>query len=293
MSPWVRSQGGTHATGYPPIAKAARERWDIAPGPASSTEKPLFGVALSPLRHRTPTARKGPARYHVTAASTGSPWPASPQIAMKKSQAPALSPRPCRAVTARERLRSHPAPASSTAPSPSCCAAAISAERTGGQRLQLSRLAELLPNPRAGVTLLEMLIVVAIIATLASISFPSLISGLAGIRLSSSAGDVASFFTSSMNRVERREQAAAIVVEPAKNRIVVFTAISGDKPASELNLPPGILIDAQDSARYMIYPGGAFPRISLILKNEKGARRRISIDPVTAVPKIERVEVTP
>jgi prepilin-type N-terminal cleavage/methylation domain-containing protein len=162
-----------------------------------------------------------------------------------------------------------------------------------GPRLQQTRWERLQRESRAGVTLLEMLIVVAIIAILASISFPSLISGLAGIRLSSSAGDVASFFTSSMNRVERREQAAAIVVEPAKNRIVVFTAISGDKPASELNLPPGILIDAQDSARYMIYPGGAFPRISLILKNEKGARRRISIDPVTAVPKIERVEVTP
>lgn len=148
-------------------------------------------------------------------------------------------------------------------------------------------------HQRAGVTLLEMLIVVAIIATLASISFPSLISGLAGVRLSSSAGDVASFFTSSMNRVERREQAAAIVVEPAKNRIAVFTSASGEKPASELSLPPGIVIDALEASRYMIYPGGAFPRISVVLKNDKGARRRIRIDPVTAVPQIERVEVTP
>lgn len=146
---------------------------------------------------------------------------------------------------------------------------------------------------RRGVTLLEMLIVVSIIAAIASVSFPSLTSGLAGVRLSSSAGDAASFFTSALNRVERREQAAAIVVEPGLNRLVVFTAASGKKPSAELNLPTGITIDAQESRRYVVYPGGAFPRIDLVLKNEKGARRRIRIDPVTAVPKIERVEAAP
>ena len=146
---------------------------------------------------------------------------------------------------------------------------------------------------RAGVTLLEMLIVVAIIATIASISFPALTSGLAGVRLSSAAGDAASFFTSSFNRVERREQPAAIVIDPALNRVALFTAQSGDKPATQLELPTGIAIDAQEPRRYFIYPGGAFPRISLILRNEKGARRRIQIDPVTAVPKIERVEEPP
>lgn len=135
-----------------------------------------------------------------------------------------------------------------------------------------------------------MLIVVAIIAAIASVSFPSLTAGLAGVRLSSSAGDVASFFTSSLNRVERREQAAAIVIDPAKNRLAVFTAASGEKPASELVFPAGITIDAQELSRFFVYPGGAFPRISIVLKNEKNARRRIRIDPVTAVPQIDRVE---
>ncbi|HXJ41792.1 MAG TPA: prepilin-type N-terminal cleavage/methylation domain-containing protein, partial [Bryobacteraceae bacterium] len=146
---------------------------------------------------------------------------------------------------------------------------------------------------RRGVTLLEMLIVVAIIATIASISFPAMTAGLAGVRLSSAAGDAASFFTSSFNRVERREQPAAIVIDPTLNRVAMFTAASGDKPATQLELPSGIVIDAQESRRYVIYPGGAFPHINLVLRNEKGARRRIQIDPVTAVPKIERVEAPP
>ena len=149
---------------------------------------------------------------------------------------------------------------------------------------------KLLAGNKRGVTLLEMLIVVAIIAAIASVSFPSLTAGLAGIRLSSSAGDAASFFTNALNRVERREQAAAIVVDPATNRLQVFTAASGQKPSAELEFPAGIVIDAETARRYTVFPGGAFPRIDLVLKNEKGAKRRVLIDPVTAVPKIERVE---
>jgi prepilin-type N-terminal cleavage/methylation domain-containing protein len=143
---------------------------------------------------------------------------------------------------------------------------------------------------QAGVTLIEMLIVVAIIATIAGVSFPSLTSGLAGVRLSSAASDTASFFTSSFNRVERREQPAAIVVDPAQNRVSLFTAESGQKAASQLELPPGVVIEGTELRRYFVYPGGAFPGISLTLRSEKGGRRRIQIDPVTAVPQIVRVE---
>lgn len=139
---------------------------------------------------------------------------------------------------------------------------------------------------RSGVTLLEMLIVVTIIATIVSVSFPALTAGLAGIRLSSASGTVASFLTSTMNNVDRREQAAAILVEPKANVIEVFTAASGDKPSETLKMPQGIGIEGGDNRRFMLFPGGAFPRIAIALKNEKGARKSIEIDPITAVPKI-------
>src|ERR1700692_3231509 len=95
-------------------------------------------------------------------------------------------------------------------------------------------------NSQRGVTLLEMLIVVAIIATVAAVSFPALTSGLAGVRLSSAASGVASFLTSSMNTVERREQAAAIVVTPKENRVDVFTAASGLVPSRTFQPPAGM-----------------------------------------------------
>ena len=144
-----------------------------------------------------------------------------------------------------------------------------------------------------GVSLLEMLIVVAIIGTIAAISFPSLTSGLAGVRLASSSGEVASFLTSEMNNVERHERASAIVVSPKENRVDVFTAASGEKPSRTYRLPSSITFEGDEAHRYMLFPGGAFPRISMVLRNEKGARRSVEIDPITAVPKVRRIEDSP
>src|SRR5690242_5773553 len=63
-----------------------------------------------------------------------------------------------------------------------------------------------------GVTLVELLIAVAIIAVIVSVSAPGLTTGLATVRLSSASGDAASFLTRTMNRVETREEAAAVVI---------------------------------------------------------------------------------
>jgi len=134
-----------------------------------------------------------------------------------------------------------------------------------------------------------MLVVVAIIAAIAGISFPALTAGLAGIRLASAAGSVASFLTSSMNSVERREQPAAIVISPKENVLDVFTAATPNKPQTQLTMPAGIIIEGDEPRRFMLFPGGAFPRIAIVLRSEKGGRRSIQIDPVTTIPKIQRL----
>ncbi len=145
-------------------------------------------------------------------------------------------------------------------------------------------------STRAGVTLLEMMIVVVIIAMVAGISFPALTAGLASVRLSSACGSVASFLTSSMNRVDRREEAAAIVVSPKEGNLAVFTAASGEKPERTLDLPQGISIEGDEPRRIVLQPGGTVPHVTLILRNDKGARRSVEVDPVSGVPAIRRVE---
>jgi prepilin-type N-terminal cleavage/methylation domain-containing protein len=142
---------------------------------------------------------------------------------------------------------------------------------------------------RRGVTLVELLIAVAIIAVVVSVSAPGLTTGRATVRLSSASGDAATFLTRTMNNVETREEAAAVVISPANNAIETFTAASGEKPASELKMPQGISIEGEEQKRIVMYPGGVIPRVSIVLRNEKGARRSIEIDPITAIPKIQRV----
>jgi prepilin-type N-terminal cleavage/methylation domain-containing protein len=143
---------------------------------------------------------------------------------------------------------------------------------------------------QTGVTLLELLIVVTIIGVVAGVSFPAVTSGLAGVRLSSASGSLARFLTSSMNRVDRHEQAAAIVISPRENLVAVYTAGSGDKPESRLDLPQGISIEGDEPRRYLFLPGGTVPRMAVVLRNEKGARRSVQIDPVTGVPNIQRMD---
>jgi prepilin-type N-terminal cleavage/methylation domain-containing protein len=143
---------------------------------------------------------------------------------------------------------------------------------------------------RAGVTLIEMLIVVMIISIIAGVSFPAMTSGLASVRLSSASGSAASFLTAAMNQVERHERAAAIVIAPMENRLAIYTAASGEKPDKTLQMPQGVSIEGDEARRFLLQPGGTFPRITLVLRNEKGARRSVRIDPATGVPDIQRIE---
>ncbi len=143
---------------------------------------------------------------------------------------------------------------------------------------------------QSGVTLVEMLIVAMIIALIAGVSFPALAAGLASVRLSSASGSAASFLTAAMNRVERRELAAAVVIVPKENRLAVYTAASGDKPEQTLRMPQGISIEGEEPRRFILQPGGTFPGIALVLRNDKGARRSVRIDPATGVPDIKRLE---
>ena len=135
-----------------------------------------------------------------------------------------------------------------------------------------------------------MLIVVTIISIIAGLSFPALTSGLGSIRLSSASGSAASFLTSAMNQVERRELAEVVVIAPQENQMAVYTAASGEKPDQVLRMPQGIKIEGDDPRRFLLQPGGTFPRITLVLHNEKGSRRSVRIDPITAVPEIRRLD---
>jgi len=148
-----------------------------------------------------------------------------------------------------------------------------------------------------GVTLIEMLMVVAIVGLLTAISFPAVTSGIDSIRLASASDSVVSFFNTGLNRAERRQQLIEIAVSKTERSLTMRSSEPGF--LRKIELPEGITIvsilpESQDERetgrRFVLYPGGVVPRIGLELANRKGTRRIVRVDPITGVPQIERVE---
>ncbi|MGA7241431.1 MAG: prepilin-type N-terminal cleavage/methylation domain-containing protein [Bryobacteraceae bacterium] len=153
------------------------------------------------------------------------------------------------------------------------------------------------PDPRSGVTLIEMLVVVAIIGLMIAISFPSVTAGLDSVRMSSATGSVSAFLNSAVNRAERKQQPVALAISVKDNLIAMY----GNEPGSErkLKLPDGVSIQAvlpalegetPDQPRQLILmPGGTAPAIGIVLANEHGTRRIVRLDPMTGYPRVESV----
>lgn len=137
---------------------------------------------------------------------------------------------------------------------------------------------------KRGVTLIEMLMVVAIVGLIAGLTLPSVASGLDSIRLRTAADSVASFLSAAANRAERRQQVMEVILMPKENRIELFSTEPGY--ARKLEMPAGITISGDEPRRFVIMPGGTAPRVGVELTNKRGGHRLVRIDPVTGVPVI-------
>ena len=151
------------------------------------------------------------------------------------------------------------------------------------------------PVLERGVTLIELLIVVTLIAIIAGISFPAIASGLDSLRLRSASDAIVTFLDTALDRAERRQQAVEVWISPQDNAI---TAVSADAAFEKrLDVPDPIRIVSVEPVlpsqalngqrRFLLYPGGAAPRIGIEIANGQGRRRLVSIDPVTGFPRAE------
>lgn len=149
----------------------------------------------------------------------------------------------------------------------------------------------------AGVTLVEMLIVIALIGLMAAIAFPSVSSGIDSLRLTAAADSVSGLFNQALNVAERRQQAVEITISKADRTLRARSAEPGFDRT--LALPQGISIAAvlpeplqgdDGPRRFLVYPGGTAPRAGIEMTTPRGARRIVRIDPITGVPRIERPE---
>ena len=147
-----------------------------------------------------------------------------------------------------------------------------------------------------GITLVEMMLVVALAGLLVGISFPAVTSGIDSLRLSAATDASVSFLNAALNRAERRQTVMEVTVIPSENALVQRSAEPGF--SRRLDLPEGIRctrilpeipgIEADKPRAFLLFPGGTAPRVGLELANRRGVRRIVRVDPLTGVPVIER-----
>jgi prepilin-type N-terminal cleavage/methylation domain-containing protein len=150
-------------------------------------------------------------------------------------------------------------------------------------------------RPR-GVTLIEMLVVVAIVGLITAIAFPSASAGIDSVRLVSATDSVATFLNSAVNRVERRQQPIELEISLPENRLSIYSNEPGF--TRELKMPDGIAIEAvlpriaeEDGRphRFILMPGATVPGIGIQVANRRGAHRVVRLDPMTGFPRVENV----
>ena len=149
-------------------------------------------------------------------------------------------------------------------------------------------------NSRRGVTLVEMLVVVTLIALVAGLSYPSVASGVDSLRLRSASDAIISFLNTALDRAERRQQVVEIWISPRENSMIARSADLGfvrrldlAEPIRIIAVQPAIPENPDQPRRFLLYPGGAVPRISVEIANKTGRRLLVSVDPVTGVPRSE------
>jgi Tfp pilus assembly protein FimT len=140
-----------------------------------------------------------------------------------------------------------------------------------------------------------MLIVMALIGLVAGMSYPSVSAGLDSLRLRSTSDAIIGFLNTALARADTRQQVVEILISQANG---TMTATSGDhgfykrldvvSPMRILSVEPGLAADAEEQnqvRRFLVYPGGSVPKISIEIGNGKGRKRVIGIDPITGVPR--------
>lgn len=148
-----------------------------------------------------------------------------------------------------------------------------------------------------GVTLIEMVVVVAIIGLMIAIAFPTLTAGLDSVRIASATGSISAFLNAAENRAERKQQPVALTIYPKDGALAMYTNEPGS--ARTLKLPDGIAIQAvlpaiegetpEQPRQLILMPGGAAPAVGIVLANAHGARRLVHLDPMTGFPRVESV----
>ena len=153
-------------------------------------------------------------------------------------------------------------------------------------------------SSRAGITLMEMIVVIALIGLIGAVAFPAVSSGIDSARLTSASDSIVSFLNAALNRAERRQHPVEVVVSIKENKLMLYTVdttrtLEMPESVSIVKIHPERLMEETEEERSLVlYPNGAIPRFGVEITSSRGYRRIVRVDPITGVPQVEQPQVS-
>lgn len=149
------------------------------------------------------------------------------------------------------------------------------------------------PRSRQGITLLELLVAITLIAILGALVYPSFGNALSNLRLRGIARETVALCRLAKYEAVTHRQPYRLAADLEQNQIRVTD--SGEQVIKELDLPSGIKIfqiqvlsenGPADATEIYFFPNGAAETGSITLRDEGGRSVRIVVDMLTGDAKI-------
>ncbi len=147
-----------------------------------------------------------------------------------------------------------------------------------------------------GVTLIELMVVISIIAVITGITYPSIANGLDNLKISAAADSVAAFIDTAAAKADRKQAVVELTILPHVNQM--FIRSTDPSLAKRYEFPEGVRLERvypeADGApidaprQFVIYPGGSVPAMGVLITTDSGKKRLIRINPMTGLPVIEQ-----
>jgi prepilin-type N-terminal cleavage/methylation domain-containing protein len=134
----------------------------------------------------------------------------------------------------------------------------------------------------SGITLVELLVTVAIVGLMLSITYPTLTAGLDGFRLRAAVDRAGALFQQARIEADRRHQPVQLTADPDANQLRALAVDSSWRES--LEFAEGVrIVQPGEQRNWMLFPGTPPPQVRLLLEAQTGGRRGFSINVFTGV----------
>ena len=136
---------------------------------------------------------------------------------------------------------------------------------------------------QAGITLIEMLVVMTLIGLAVGIAYPTVSGGLSEIRLRGAAEEAQTFFLQAKQYADRRQEVVQLTIDPEGNRLRALSETG--RWLETLEFKDGIAVASRNEAHSVIFfPGSPPPAFELMLAAGEGERLGFRVNVLTGLP---------